>query len=112
MKPIDSERAARATPFLYLWKHSSLDFSPFVLQNEENILRIKRQRSEEKYEGFVFSQIEAIYASKQQLDSSEIQAFIEKNAAGFLSQKSIYEMNADIIVMRFNRSISVSYLAG
>jgi hypothetical protein len=65
MNPMNEAREARATPFLYLWKHASLDFSPFVVQNDENQLRIKRQRSEDSYEGFVFSEVEAIYASKQ-----------------------------------------------
>ena len=29
-----------------------------------------------------------------------------------MTQESVYEMNADIIVVRFNRTLSVSYLVG
>jgi hypothetical protein len=35
MKSINGEREARATPFIYFWKHNSLDYSPFILQHDE-----------------------------------------------------------------------------
>ena len=64
----------RVTPFIYFWKHSSLEYSPFVLQNEDEkgVIRMKRQRSEDLYDGFVVTDVEAIFASKQQMESSEI----------------------------------------
>ena len=55
MNPINKERQARATPFLYFWKHASLDYSPYVVQNNENGFQIRRQRSEDTFEGFLLS---------------------------------------------------------
>lgn len=71
MLSIDQERKARAVPFVYLWKDKSLGHSPYSIQNDDDgdggvLMRIKRQRSIDLYEGFTVSGkiIEAVFASK------------------------------------------------
>ena len=49
--------------------------------------------------------MQATFASKQKIESSDIQKFLEKNAQGFITQNSVYEMNSDIVVFRFNQSL-------
>lgn len=51
MQSIDESRATRATPFLYFWK--DIKHTPYVVSNDDDYTRVRRQRDLDIYESWV-----------------------------------------------------------
>jgi hypothetical protein len=110
MSAVDSDRTARAKPFIYLYKAN--DLTPYnIKQRDETTFSIKRIRDDDQSEVFDIFGAKKLISSTLPSEAAGLNKFFTQSAPilNELGEGNLYERDPRLILLAFDSVIEIKY---